>query len=86
MPKVKTPKTAIQERAALRASEERRLKHAYDVILELMQKHQIDEREMHELYSIYTRLSGVIRNQHITDADYRRAKALKNPIVVPDEF
>lgn len=72
----------IKERAKLRASEERRAKHAYETLKELAVKHNLDEVDTHELYSLYFRLVNLIKNQHIRDADYARHKMQR--VVVPD--
>lgn len=80
--KSKPAKTPIQERAALRANEERRAKHAFDTLNELAGRH-LTERDQYELYSIYHRLETVIRNQHITDEAF---KNFKNSGTVPEDF
>lgn len=72
MPRVKTE---AQERARLRANEERRATAAYATLLSLMKKHNFDERDEHELYTIILRLKQAIKNQHIKDERYAQYKA-----------
>lgn len=72
--KAKIPKTPIQERAAVRASEDRRAKHAYAVLLDLFKRHGFSERDEYELYALHSRLEMAIRNQHITDERYAAYK------------
>jgi hypothetical protein len=75
MPKSSPIKSEVQVRAAIRASEQRRLDHACIVIEELIKKH-IDmakggERDVYELMVLKTRLDHAIKNQHIKDAAYQ---------------
>lgn len=67
-PKVKSD---LQVRAALRASEERRLDHAYKTFNEMLDKHSVSERECeHDRATIHiltARLMAAIKNQHVKD-------------------
>lgn len=71
------PNDDLKERAKLRASEERRTTHAYEVLTELSVKHKLDERDGAELYAMFQRLLHAIKNQHIANkeyADYRKER------------
>lgn len=72
MPKVKTE---AQERAKLRANEQRKVDHAYNTLKDLMLKHRMDEHDGAELYAIMCRLTHAIQNQHIKDERYAKYKA-----------
>lgn len=60
----------LMQRTKLRASEERRVTHAYEVLTELIAKHNLDERDGAELYAIYQRVKHAIKNQHIANNEY----------------
>ncbi len=83
MPRVKTE---AQERAKLRANEQRRVEHAERAILDLLKKHNIDEREGFELHMICTRLQHAIKNQHIKDERYAQYKAKFAPSDIQGDF
>lgn len=68
-------KNDAHERTKLRASEQRRLDHAYKTMIELMEKHVPDERDAADLYAMKLRLETAIKNQHIKDKDYATYKA-----------
>lgn len=72
MPRVKTE---AQERARLRAAEQRKAEHAYKTLDSLMLQHHLDERDTAELYAIMCRLAHAIKNQHIKDERYAQYKA-----------
>ena len=82
MPRVKTE---AQERAKLRANEERRAQHAYATLVELLNKHNFDERELQELYTIFLRLKYAIQHQHIKDERYAQYKAKFSAQQLPSE-
>lgn len=67
MPKVQTPaRTEIQQRARLRANEEKRALHAFEVLRELMTRHIREERDLFELHRLQVVLVHAIKNQHVT--------------------
>ncbi len=72
MPRVKTE---AQDRAKLRANEQRKVEHAQEVIAGLLTRHNLDERDISELHFICTRLQHAIKNQHIKDERYKEYKA-----------
>ena len=70
----------LKDRAKLRASEERRADHAFDVLDELIAKHLspggvVKERDLSDVFNLRHRLIQVIKNQHIKDEDYAQYKA-----------
>lgn len=87
--KVKAPKTEVQLRAALRANEQRRAEHAFNVLNELVSKHELDERrreaELQELHMLKVRLLHAIQHQHIKDVDYAKFK-MRNLEVPTENF
>lgn len=60
----------LKERAKLRASQERRATHAYEVLSHLIHQHNLDERDGAELYAITQRVLHAIKNQHIANKEY----------------
>lgn len=70
-----------KERAKLRASEQRRLDHAYKTLIELMDKHVPNERDAADLYALKVRLDHAIKNQHIKDKDYAAYKAAQKTVI-----
>jgi hypothetical protein len=71
MVKTAKVKTDLQVRAALRASEERRLDHACNTLIELVNKHAIHDIEREydcaEINKLQVRLQAAIKNQHVRD-------------------
>lgn len=81
---MKTPaiRSATAQRAAVRASEQRRLEHAIETLTSLCNRHdpgQNGERQVAELEGLKQRLTQLIRNQHIIDPEYAAHRALKLP-------
>ena len=74
MSKQTKPKSQLQVRAALRASEERRLDHAVEVLIGLLAKHDPEGRDASDLLNMQARLKTAIKNQHITDERYAKYK------------
>jgi hypothetical protein len=69
--------TSLNERAKLRASQERKLLHACEVIEELIKLHMpgdIGEREVAELSMMRSRLAILIKHQHVKDREYAEQK------------
>ena len=67
----------LNERAKLRASQQRKLDHACDVIRFLIKEHMpgdIGEREAAELHMMKTRLELLIKHQHVIDRSYAEVK------------
>lgn len=87
--KAKAPKTEVQQRAAVRANEQRRVEHAIEVLRELVERHATDpidmELDLQELHMLKVQLLHKIKHQHIKDADYAKFK-LKNLEVPNGEF
>lgn len=85
--KSKPEKTQAQLRAALRASEQRRLEHAYGVFGEMATKHLSNNdavNEMQRVHQAFMHLSTAIKNQHINDERY---KEYRNAVgIVTGEF
>lgn len=77
--KVKPVKTEVQQRAALRANEQRRAEHAFEVLKELVTKHGDDpismELDLQDLHLLKVQLLHKIKNQHIKDERYAKYKA-----------
>lgn len=65
---------SLNERAKLRASELRRMEHAFNTLRELVVKHDLGEVPMAFLHGIAGQLAHRIRNQHISDESYKRHK------------
>jgi hypothetical protein len=67
----------LKDRAKLRASQERRLDHACMVIEGLITLHMpgtLGEREIAELSMMKSRLSILIKHQHVKDREYARIR------------
>jgi hypothetical protein len=67
----------LKDRAKLRASQERRLDHACMVIEGLITLHMpgtLGEREIAELSMMKSRLSILIKHQHVKDREYAGEK------------
>lgn len=61
---------ALSERTKLRASQQRKLDHACEVIGELIRlhmPHDLAEREAAELHMMKMRLTTLIKHQHVKD-------------------
>lgn len=64
--------SALTDRAKLRASQQRKLDHACDVIEDLIRTHMPDEigdRETAELAMMKARLTLLIKHQHVIDRE-----------------
>ena len=62
----------LHERTKLRASQQRRLDHAYEVIEGLIKLHMpgdLGERETSELFMMKTRLTILIKHQHVINRE-----------------
>ena len=67
----------LNERAKLRASQERKLQHAKSTLAELIRQHMpgdIGERETAELHMMCQRLFLLIKHQHVIDRSYAEHK------------
>lgn len=67
----------LNERTKLRASQQRKLDHACEVIDALIHLHMpgdLGEREAAELHMMKTRLTLLIKHQHVIDRQYAESK------------
>lgn len=72
--------TDLHDRAKLRASQERKLVHACDVIRALIKQHMpgdFGEHEEAELFMMKARLTALIKAQHIINPERREATAVR---------
>lgn len=79
MPKLATPRSDVQVRASMRTNEKRKLMHAVDTLIVLLEKHNLGEREVADLHILKSKLFHAINNQHIVDkayAEYRKEREL----------
>lgn len=70
----------LNERNKLRTSQQRRLDHACEVVDELIKAHMpgnLGERESAELHMMKTRLTLLIKHQHVIDRQYAEQKVSK---------
>lgn len=74
---MKSEQSSLHERAKLRASQQRKLDHACEVIEGLIKLHMpgdIGEREIAELAMMRSRLTILIKHQHVKDREYAGQK------------
>lgn len=75
MPKVCTPtRTAIEQRARVRANEQKRMEHAITTLEDLCRRHNLDERDLFELHLLRVRLTDAIKNQHVAEVLKRKER------------
>lgn len=67
----------LHERAKVRLNQQRRVDHAVDTLEHLIKLHMpgdFGEREIAELYMMKSRLTQLIRHQHVIDREVATAR------------